>query len=145
MTAATPSAPKRTRHRTRRTASEMERGHRVPQAGNSRSWRQASWMLPLDRDDWLPRRACRDTDPDVFCPTTKKANVGGPKRLAAVAPALAVCAKCAVRPQCASEALRLGVAHGVVAGVDLGDESRKFEQTEEDRALLAAIADSATS
>lgn len=126
--------------RERRTGHEIERGHRQPQYGNSRSWRPARWLLQPDRDDWLPQRACKGTDPDVFCPPTRRTSPDNPSRKLAVAPALAICSVCPVRPQCALEAIRLGISHGVVGGVDLGDASRKSEQTRADRVALARAA-----
>lgn len=121
--------------RARRTiAVEPGRRRKAPSA------RPAAWLLSPDRDDWLPRRACRFADPAIFTPEIKKAAVGSPKRLAAIAPALAICAQCTVRPECAAEAIRLGTADGVVAGVDLGNDYGKLAPSAGDTEALFAIA-----
>lgn len=57
-----------------------------------------------------------------------------------MSPALELCARCTVRRQCAAEAIRLGTVDGVVAGVDLGNDSGKLVQSERDYAALAATA-----
>ena len=96
-------------------------------------------LLSPDRDDWLPHRACKDHDPDLFTPTAERRDPPA-ERAAIVVRAAAICRTCPVRRQCAAEALRLGTVHGVVAGVDLGDVDAKFIQTEQDREKLERVA-----
>ncbi len=60
----------------------------------------ASPQLPGTSPDWMPRGACRQEDPELFCPIA----AAGPA-LAQVTGAKAVCFRCAVRTACLSYAL----------------------------------------
>ena len=61
---------------------------------------------------WRDRAACRGVDPELFFPTAES----GPVLAEQVARARAVCAGCAVRPQCLAFALR-ALPYGVAAGL----------------------------
>lgn len=66
------------------------------------------------RGDWRHRAACRDTaDPDLFFPE----GTTGPARRQTEA-AKAICATCAVKPQCLTWALAMGERTGVWGGLD---------------------------
>ncbi|AHH20763.1 hypothetical protein NONO_c59870 [Nocardia nova SH22a] len=65
--------------------------------------------------------AC-NSRPDIdFFPTGK---LGDLPRARRTAPAIALCLnECGRRVSCARDAIKMGVLHGVIAGVDLGDMS----------------------
>lgn len=66
---------------------------------------------------WQDEAKCAQTDPEAWFPVGKGAR---PRRTQDL---IALCAQCPVRPACADTALKIGAAHGVWAGVDLGDGS----------------------
>ncbi|MFF8657158.1 WhiB family transcriptional regulator [Streptomyces huasconensis] len=70
--------------------------------------------------EWLQRAACVDEDPELFFPV----GTTGPA-LRDLATAKSVCARCPVRGECLSWALRTGQAAGVWGGT-----------CEEERAVL---------
>ncbi len=70
--------------------------------------------------EWLQRAACVDEDPELFFPV----GTTGPA-LRDLATAKSVCARCPVRRECLSWALRTGQAAGVWGGT-----------CEEERAVL---------
>ncbi|UFQ14314.1 MULTISPECIES: WhiB family transcriptional regulator [Streptomyces] len=70
--------------------------------------------------EWLQRAACVDEDPELFFPV----GTTGPA-LRDLAAAKSVCARCPVRGECLSWALRTGQAAGVWGGT-----------CEEERAVL---------
>lgn len=90
----------------------------------------------VDAIRWHWDAACAAADPEMFFPTHRVPKV----RRELVQLAIAVCAGCPVRRACAADALRRKAAHGVVAGVDLGDGCA-HAQTEEGAQLLRAIAE----
>jgi hypothetical protein len=69
----------------------------------------------------IDEAACADrTDIDFF----PEGRLNTPTRARRTAPALWLCwTKCSKRVPCAQDAIKNGVLHGVVAGVDLGDVS----------------------
>ncbi|PKV80860.1 WhiB family transcriptional regulator [Nocardia fluminea] len=64
---------------------------------------------------WGEGAPCTQTEPDSWFPVGELGRAGRVRDL------VAVCESCPVRGMCAAEALRIGAAHGVWAGVDLGD------------------------
>lgn len=66
---------------------------------------------------WMDKALCTQTDTESWFP------VGKAKRAARVQNLVAMCGRCDVRRECAQQALDVGAAHGVWAGVDLGDGS----------------------
>ena len=73
---------------------------------------------PDDAAEWQEFAACMSVDPDLFFPVS---SVG--KSLEQVARAKAVCARCLVRRDCLSFALRTQQAHGIWGG--LTEEERR--------------------
>ncbi|GAA4553220.1 WhiB family transcriptional regulator [Amycolatopsis samaneae] len=61
--------------------------------------------------DWQEEAACRNEDPELFFPISE---VGPGARQ--TRHAQAVCARCPVRAECLSHALRNGLDHGVFGG-----------------------------
>ncbi|MEU1432163.1 WhiB family transcriptional regulator [Nocardia sp. NPDC005746] len=58
------------------------------------------------------------------------------------ADAVAICGACPVRAQCAAQALKSDIRHGVIAGVDMGDStsSNVTRRLARARAQLEAVA-----
>jgi WhiB family redox-sensing transcriptional regulator len=66
---------------------------------------------------WWQLAACRSADPDLFFPISSTG-----RSLAQAVEARAICARCAVRPQCLPFALRTRQVHGIWGG--LSEEER---------------------
>ena len=64
--------------------------------------------MTIDADPWQSRAACRDHDPEWWFPTDDTTR----------REAIAICATCPVRIECATHATRLNIVHGVWGGVD---------------------------
>ncbi|KZM70529.1 WhiB family transcriptional regulator [Nocardia terpenica] len=75
-----------------------------------------STAVPLPATDRRDNRPCLSVDPEVFFPS------GWADRETRTASARAMCRACFAVRECAAEALRSGITHGVVATIDLGDE-----------------------
>ena len=58
---------------------------------------------------WVARALCAQADPDVWFPDEEDHDT--------TAAAIAVCARCPVRPQCLAHALATGERHGVWGGL----------------------------
>lgn len=85
--------------------------------------------------EWRETAKCRTGVPSLlFFPEGR-----GKERNHAVREALAVCAACPVRVQCARDALRVGAAHGVYAGVDLGNGGNYHISPQHQQRLLAVV------
>lgn len=95
-----------------------------------------STQVQPDPIHWHWDAACAGVDPEVFFPVHRDRR----KRAVMVNRAIAVCVPCRVRKACAATALRRNVAHGVVAGVDLGDNWSRLP-AEEAAELLRAVAE----
>ena len=67
--------------------------------------------LPVDQH-WRSSAACRSADPDLFFPISSS----GPS-MGQVAEAKAICARCRVRRECLTFALRTHQVHGVWGGL----------------------------
>lgn len=78
------------------------------------------------------QRLCHSVDPEIFFPD------GRGDRDARVALAQTICRRCPALRACAADALRVGIRHGIIASVDLGDFSDRVDRTARDR--LEAIA-----
>lgn len=68
--------------------------------------------MPMARNDWRHRAACRNLDPEIFFPVAE----AGPVLARQEARALAVCARCPVRAEClvfALDTLPYGIAGGM--------------------------------
>jgi WhiB family transcriptional regulator, redox-sensing transcriptional regulator len=61
--------------------------------------------------DWRILAECRFTDPDLFFPVSSTGS-----SLLQVAAAKAICARCAVQPECLTFALRTRQVHGIWGG-----------------------------
>jgi WhiB family redox-sensing transcriptional regulator len=81
-------------------------------------------MHHADDDHWTLYAACRGQDPELFYPVS----FAGPA-LADVARAKAICARCGVRPDCLSWALRAGEPDGVWGGTT-PEERRHLRRAE---------------
>lgn len=79
---------------------------------------------------WLDRAACRDVDPELFFPI---AAPGSELYVDQVGAAKAACARCVVRAECLSFALRL-LPVGVAGGLD------EFERADVRRAAAQVAA-----
>jgi len=73
--------------------------------------------------EWRSRGACLTADPDLFFPISQV----GPGRLQ-ISQAKAVCGKCAVREECLSFALEMGLAEGVWGGTS-PEERRRLSRS----------------
>lgn len=62
---------------------------------------------PPPPDVWQDRAACYGVDPDLFFPTSEDE----------AGPALAYCARCAIRAECLAWALKNGERYGVWGGM----------------------------
>ncbi|WP_442943246.1 WhiB family transcriptional regulator [Nocardia sp. NBC_00565] len=89
-------------------------------------------------EHWGDKAACRSIYPETFFPPGRVDSVNRQKQ---VQVAVAVCTPCKVRRECADDAIRRNAAHGVVAGVDLGDNSSSHSLTPECERALRAVAD----
>jgi hypothetical protein len=68
--------------------------------------------------DWRALAACRDADPEIFFPVGDPADPFDPRN----ADALAYCARCPVRAECAAEAL-VRIPYGVAGGMTAGQRA----------------------
>ena len=68
--------------------------------------------------DWRSLAACRDADPEIFFPVGDPADPFDPRNAAA----LAYCADCPVRAECAAEAL-VRIPYGVAGGMTAGQRA----------------------
>ncbi len=81
---------------------------------------------PATLGNWWPLAACRSADPELFFPVS---SIG--KSLEEAAEAKAICARCLVRRQCLSFALRTRQVHGIWGGLT---EDERIQQAQETRA-----------
>jgi WhiB family redox-sensing transcriptional regulator len=79
--------------------------------------------LTLQQQDWRSQGACLSADPDLFFPISTTGSAA-----AQVAEAKAVCARCAVRTQCAGYALEHLDVQGIWGGTT-DDERRKLRRS----------------
>lgn len=85
----------------------------------------------MARPPWRLLAACQSTDPDLFFPVSSTG-----RSLVQADEAKAVCARCLVRRQCLSFALRTRQAHGIWGG--LTEEER--HELRPDRTVSAPAA-----
>jgi hypothetical protein len=71
--------------------------------------------MPMTRQDWRHRAACRNLDPEIFFPVAEV----GPALARQEARALAVCARCPVRAECLAYALK-AIPYGIAGGMTEG-------------------------
>ena len=71
-----------------------------------------------ETDQWMPRAACRDVDPNIFFPTDA---IG-------VDTAKSVCVICPVRALCLQYALRNKIDHGVWGGASEAERRQMLRQ-----------------
>lgn len=79
--------------------------------------------VPGEELDWQARAACRDVDPELFCPVA----VNGAALVAAERRALSVCRACPVMDACRSWAI-VEQPHGIAGGLT-EDERRRARRT----------------
>lgn len=80
-------------------------------------------MSPTWQQDWRSQGECLSADPDLFFPISSTGSAA-----AQVAEAKAVCARCAVRAQCAGYALEHVDVQGIWGGTT-DDERRKLRRS----------------
>ena len=81
--------------------------------------------------EWWTLAACRSADPDLFFPISQS----GPAAMQ-IRRAKAVCAQCAVRPECLRYALAADPLQGVWGG--LSEEERRLMRRREQKARVRA-------
>lgn len=84
----------------------------------------------MARPPWQLLAACQSTDPDLFFPVSFTG-----RSLEQADEAKAVCARCLVRRQCLSFALRTRQAHGIWGGLT---EEERYEMRHDRTAIAPA-------